>query len=58
MGIQTRVLGRTGVPVTVLGYGAMELRGRPPTPLLSDAEVPSRSQLAAQPAEGAGRRED
>jgi aryl-alcohol dehydrogenase-like predicted oxidoreductase len=24
-----RELGRTGLPVTVLGYGAMELRGAP-----------------------------
>ena len=29
MAIPTRVLGRTGLPVTVLGYGAMELRGAP-----------------------------
>src|SRR5215813_5125478 len=29
MAIPTRVLGRTGLPVTVLGYGAMELRGVP-----------------------------
>lgn len=28
-GLPTRVLGRTGLPVTVLGYGAMELRGAP-----------------------------
>jgi aryl-alcohol dehydrogenase-like predicted oxidoreductase len=27
--LPTRVLGRTGLPVTVLGYGAMELRGAP-----------------------------
>jgi aryl-alcohol dehydrogenase-like predicted oxidoreductase len=29
MAIPTRELGRTGLPVTVLGYGAMELRGVP-----------------------------
>jgi len=29
MTIPTRELGRTGLPVTVLGYGAMELRGAP-----------------------------
>src|SRR6201997_3938687 len=29
MAIPTRELGRTGLPVTVLGYGAMELRGMP-----------------------------
>jgi aryl-alcohol dehydrogenase-like predicted oxidoreductase len=29
MAIPTRELGRTGLPVTVLGYGAMELRGAP-----------------------------
>ena len=27
MAIPKRELGRTGLPVTVLGYGAMELRG-------------------------------
>src|ERR1700756_4647244 len=29
MAIPQRELGRTGLPVTVLGYGAMELRGSP-----------------------------
>ena len=29
MAIPKRELGRTGLPVTVLGYGAMELRGAP-----------------------------
>jgi hypothetical protein len=61
MGIQTRVLRRTGGPVTVLGYGAMELCGRSPTPGLSDQDVgghlyeQARRLLpaaAAQPAEG------
>jgi aryl-alcohol dehydrogenase-like predicted oxidoreductase len=32
-------LGRTGVDVTVLGYGAMELRGAPRSPALDDAEA-------------------
>jgi len=32
MAIETRVLGRTGQEVTVLGYGAMELRGAPRGP--------------------------
>jgi hypothetical protein len=28
----TRTLGGTGADVTILSYGAMELRGRPPGP--------------------------
>src|SRR5580704_8647652 len=40
MTIPTRVLGRTGVEVSVLGYGAMELRGRLTGPA---------SQLSAPP---------
>ena len=36
MAIQTRTLGRTGADVTILGYGAMELRGEPRGPQLSD----------------------
>jgi aryl-alcohol dehydrogenase-like predicted oxidoreductase len=35
-GLQTRTLGRTGLPVTAIGYGAMELRGaraRSPRPI-------------------------
>jgi aryl-alcohol dehydrogenase-like predicted oxidoreductase len=39
MTISTRSLGRTGVDVTVLGYGAMELRGEPRSPALDDAEA-------------------
>jgi len=31
-----RVLGRTGIPVTTLGFGAMELRGAPAGPEVSD----------------------
>jgi aryl-alcohol dehydrogenase-like predicted oxidoreductase len=36
MAIQTRTLGRTGADVTILGYGAMELRGGPRGPQLPD----------------------
>jgi aryl-alcohol dehydrogenase-like predicted oxidoreductase len=36
--IPTRSLGRTGAEVTVLGYGAMELRGEPRGPALTEAE--------------------
>jgi aryl-alcohol dehydrogenase-like predicted oxidoreductase len=36
MTIETRPLGRTGVDVTILGYGAMELRGRPWGPAIED----------------------
>jgi aryl-alcohol dehydrogenase-like predicted oxidoreductase len=32
MAIMTRTLGRTGADVTILGYGAMELRGQPRGP--------------------------
>jgi aryl-alcohol dehydrogenase-like predicted oxidoreductase len=32
-----RALGRTGLEVTTLGYGAMELRGAPGGPRISDA---------------------
>src|ERR1035441_7802478 len=35
----TRRLGRTGQDVTVLGYGAMELRGRPWGPAIDDQEA-------------------
>jgi len=37
--MQTRTLGRTGMEVSLLGYGAMELRGPPQSPDLSDAEA-------------------
>jgi aryl-alcohol dehydrogenase-like predicted oxidoreductase len=37
--IATRTLGRTGAEVTVLGYGAMELRGEPRGPALEDADA-------------------
>ena len=36
MTIQTRPLGRTGADVTILGYGAMELRGQPYGPAIDD----------------------
>jgi aryl-alcohol dehydrogenase-like predicted oxidoreductase len=39
MAIQTRPLGRTGADVTILGYGAMELRGQPRGPALDDEEA-------------------
>jgi aryl-alcohol dehydrogenase-like predicted oxidoreductase len=39
MTIQTRPLGRTGADVTILGYGAMELRGQPRGPAIDDQEA-------------------
>jgi aryl-alcohol dehydrogenase-like predicted oxidoreductase len=39
MAIMTRTLGRTGADVTILGYGAMELRGVPRGPEISDADA-------------------
>ncbi|MGB6455172.1 MAG: aldo/keto reductase [Streptosporangiaceae bacterium] len=39
MTIATRQLGRTGTDVTILGYGAMELRGQPRGPAIADAEA-------------------
>jgi aryl-alcohol dehydrogenase-like predicted oxidoreductase len=39
MGIPTRWLGGTGVEVTTLGFGAMELRGEPRGPAIEDAEA-------------------
>src|SRR5581483_8701605 len=39
MTIQTRPLGRTGTDVTILGYGAMELRGHPRGPEIADDEA-------------------
>jgi aryl-alcohol dehydrogenase-like predicted oxidoreductase len=38
-GLPTRTLGRTGLQVSQLGYGAMELRGAPRGPLVSDAQA-------------------
>src|SRR5215475_77602 len=39
MAIQTRTLGRTGADVTILGYGAMELRGLPRGPEITDQDA-------------------
>ncbi len=39
MTIETRSLGRTGADVTILGYGAMELRGQPRGPAIGDEEA-------------------
>jgi aryl-alcohol dehydrogenase-like predicted oxidoreductase len=39
MTIETRPLGRTGADVTVLGYGAMELRGQPHGPAIDDDDA-------------------
>ncbi len=39
MTMQTRPLGRTGTDVTILGYGAMELRGQPHGPAIADDEA-------------------
>ena len=36
MAIERRPLGRTGTEVTILGYGAMELRGQPRGPAITD----------------------
>lgn len=39
MTIEQRLLGRTGAEVSVLGYGAMELRGSPVGPAIDDEEA-------------------
>jgi aryl-alcohol dehydrogenase-like predicted oxidoreductase len=39
MAITTRTLGSTGADVTILGYGAMELRGRPRGPEIADQDA-------------------
>ncbi len=39
MTLERRALGRTGAEVTLLGYGAMELRGAPGGPAIADAEA-------------------
>jgi aryl-alcohol dehydrogenase-like predicted oxidoreductase len=39
MAIMTRTLGRTGADVTILSYGAMELRGQPRGPEISDEDA-------------------
>jgi aryl-alcohol dehydrogenase-like predicted oxidoreductase len=40
-GIALRTLGRTGLEVTTLGFGAMELRGQPTGPEISDNDAGS-----------------
>jgi aryl-alcohol dehydrogenase-like predicted oxidoreductase len=39
MAIETRPLGQTGTDVTILGYGAMELRGQPHGPAIDDEDA-------------------
>jgi hypothetical protein len=39
MAIMTRQLGRTGADVTVLGFGAMEVRGGPPGPEIAEEDA-------------------
>ena len=39
MTIETRPLGRTGTDVTILGYGAMELRGQPHGSAIADEDA-------------------
>lgn len=39
MAISTRQLGHTGADVTILGYGAMELRGQPRGPVIADEDA-------------------
>ena len=39
MALEKRTLGRTGLEVTALGYGAMELRGAPRGPEISDEDA-------------------
>ena len=39
MTMQTRRLGRTGADATILGYGAMELRGQPHGPAIADEDA-------------------
>ncbi len=39
MALATRTLGKTGVDVTVLGYGAMELRGAPHGPDIAESDA-------------------
>jgi aryl-alcohol dehydrogenase-like predicted oxidoreductase len=41
MAIMTRTLGRTGADVTILSFGAMELRGRPRGPEIADEDAGS-----------------
>jgi aryl-alcohol dehydrogenase-like predicted oxidoreductase len=39
MTIETRPLGRTGTDVTILGFGAMEVRGEPRGPVIGDDDA-------------------
>ncbi len=39
MALLTRTLGRTGTDVTILGFGAMELRGQPRGPAIADSDA-------------------
>ena len=39
MTLSIRKLGRTGAHVTILGFGAMELRGQPRGPAITDGEA-------------------
>jgi aryl-alcohol dehydrogenase-like predicted oxidoreductase len=39
MAIETRTLGKTNADVTILGYGAMELRGEPRGPHIEDGDA-------------------
>ena len=39
MTVATRPLGKTGTDVTILGYGAMELRGQPRGPAIDDEDA-------------------
>ena len=39
MALETRALGATGADVTILGYGAMELRGQPWGPAIADEDA-------------------
>jgi aryl-alcohol dehydrogenase-like predicted oxidoreductase len=39
MTLSTRKLGRTGTLVTILGFGAMELRGQPRGPAITDDDA-------------------
>src|SRR5271170_1538830 len=39
MAMMKRVLGRTGADVTILGFGAMELRGQPRGPEIADEDA-------------------
>jgi hypothetical protein len=49
----TRTLGRTGVDVTILSYGAMELRGQPRGPEIADEDA-GRPVKGSDRAEGPG----